>query len=235
MLRYILAYRPDEFGLAPDGEGFISFKGLLQALNEEAEWRYVRHSHIREVLLGKGREWFNVQGERIRSVEMKWAADPELSSAPLPKILLAPVRRKAHAVVMEKGLTSPAGKQLLLSSDKAMAERIGMRRDRDPVLMEIMAVAAADHGVRFRPFGRLFLTREIPPRFIAGPPVPRETLESAGTARIEASSPFPPPAGALTAGTFVLDGARDPDRQRRGKGKKSKGWKEDARKMRKRK
>jgi putative RNA 2'-phosphotransferase len=36
-----------------------------------------------------------------------------------------------------------------------------------------------------------------------------------------------------TPGTFTLDPLRDPDRYRKAKGKKRKGWKENARKMRK--
>jgi ABC-type transport system substrate-binding protein len=44
----------------------------------------------------------------------------------------------------------------------------------------------------------------------------------------------PPTESRFPAGTFILDGSRDPDRQRRMKGKKSKGWKEDAKQMRRR-
>jgi hypothetical protein len=36
-----------------------------------------------------------------------------------------------------------------------------------------------------------------------------------------------------TPGTFILDLSRDPDLYRKAKGKKRKGWKEAARKMRK--
>ena len=36
----------------------------------------------------------------------------------------------------------------------------------------------------------------------------------------------------LTPGTFPLDSSRDPDPYRRAKGKKRKGWKEEARKVR---
>ena len=39
----------------------------------------------------------------------------------------------------------------------------------------------------------------------------------------------------FTPGTFPLDAARDPDLRRRAKGKKRRGWKEEARKIRKKK
>jgi len=41
MLTYILAYRPDEFGLVPSEEGFVRYKDLLKALHEEDGWRTV--------------------------------------------------------------------------------------------------------------------------------------------------------------------------------------------------
>jgi len=69
MLVYMLGHRPDEFGLVPDSEGFIPYKELLQAIHEEEGWRYVRRSHINEVLFGGGIDRslnlrMNVSGQR---------------------------------------------------------------------------------------------------------------------------------------------------------------------------
>jgi len=50
LLNYILGNRPDEFGLVPDKEGYISLKELLKAINEEPNMAYVRETHIQEVL-----------------------------------------------------------------------------------------------------------------------------------------------------------------------------------------
>jgi hypothetical protein len=57
-LIYILAHRPDEFGLVPDPIGFVSMKELLRAIHEEPGWGYVREGHLREVLIGKDRALF---------------------------------------------------------------------------------------------------------------------------------------------------------------------------------
>ncbi len=54
-LSYVLGHRPDEFALVPDPEGFVSYKDLLQAINEEPGLGYVRQGHIHEVLFGKDR------------------------------------------------------------------------------------------------------------------------------------------------------------------------------------
>ena len=231
LIVYILGHRPDEFGLVPDSDGFVTYKELLQAIHEEPDWHYVMQSHINEVLLGKDRHLFETGDNRIRTAERRWQFDIEKPSQPLPKLLLTPVRRKAHPVVMEKGLKSGQGKYLVLSPDLEMAERIGSRRDQKPVLLEVMADAAQSEGVLFYPFGNLFLSPKIPPRFIAGPPVPKEILDKGKDVESRKEKIIPRQA-VLTPGTFFLDPSRDPDPYRRAKGKKRKSWKEEARKVR---
>lgn len=174
---YILGHRPDEFGLVPDVEGFVTYKELLWAINEEPGWSYVRQGHIHEVLSGKNRALFQAEDNQIRVFERHWHLDLEDPSHSLPKILFIPVRRKAHSAVMEKGLISIEGKYLALASDQDMALRMGRRRDQTPVLLEIMAAAAQKEEIYFYSFGHLFLTNQIPARFIFGPPVSKEDVK----------------------------------------------------------
>jgi len=228
----MLGHRPYEFGLVPDTDGFVPYKELLQAIHEEPGWHYVRQSHINEVLLGKDRSLFQPEEKRIRALDRQWQMDLDHPSDMLPKILFTPIRRKAHPVVMEKGLKPAEGKNLILAPDMEMILRIGKRRDQKPVLLEIVAASAQSKGVLFYAFGGLFLCPGVPAGFIAGPQVSKEVLESlrvAAEAKKEAAKPKPT---AFTPGTFVLDPSKDPDLQRRAKGKKRKGWKEEARKVR---
>ena len=228
---YILGHKPDEFGLVPDSEGFVTYKEFLWAVHEEPGWGYVRKGHINEVLLGRDRALFQPEEDRIRASDRRWHLDLENPSQSPPKILFVAVRRRAHPVVMEKGLTAAEGRYLVLSPDREMAARIGRRRDQKPVLLEIMAASAREAGISLYPFGNLYLTDQIPARFINGPPVSKEDIkipEKKREKRLEGRADF-------EAGTFILDLDRDPDRSRRARGKRQKGWKEKARKMRRRK
>ena len=137
-------------------------------------------------------------------------------------------------MVMEKGLKSHEGGFLVLTPDKNMALRIGKRRDQKPVLLEVMAGTAEKQNILFYAFGDLFISPQIPARFIAGPPVAKEELERPRDAE-ERKEKATPKQTDFAPGTFSLDISRDPDLQRRAKGKKRKGWKEDARKIRRRK
>jgi putative RNA 2'-phosphotransferase len=225
-LIYILAHRPDEFGLVPDGNGFITMKELIRAIHEEPGWGYVRESHIREVLIGKGRELFVWEEDRLRAVDKRWQLDLQTPSENTPKILFVAIRRKAHVQVMKKGLFSD--RPLVLSPDRDMALRIGRRRDQKPILLEVLTGPAQQQGISFHAFGELYLAKEIPAEFISGPPVPEEIREPQPPKK-EKSVPQP---SILSAGTFVLDVHRDPDVSRRRSGRKPRGWKEDSRKMR---
>jgi len=232
MLVYMLGHRPYEFGLFPDEMGFVIFKDLLQALHEEPGWGYVRQGNINEVLMGEDRGLFETAEGRIRTVERQWAFNRE-DKAELPsKILFLGIRRKAHPVVMDRGLRMIEGSGYILSPDRAMAERIGKRRDQQPVILEIMADAARTEGFSIRRFGDLFLAEEMPVRFIAGPPVPKSVVrarEEKGAKKKEQEI-FPQ----LNAGTFLFEIDKAPSQYKKDKGKKKRTWKEDARKERKR-
>ena len=230
-MRYILGHRPYEFGLVPDRDGFVTYKELLWAIHEEPGWGYVRKGHINEVLLGEDRSLFQTKENRIRALERHWRLALDNPSQTPPKILFVAVRRRAHPVLMEKGFTAMEGKYLVFSPDRDMAMRIGRRREQRPVELEIMAASAAEEGTAFYPFGNLFLANQVPARFVKGPPVSKDDLKIP-QGRAEKERETRPD---FDTGTFVLDLNRDPDLLRRYKGKKRRGWKEEARKTRRRK
>jgi len=233
-LIYVLGHRPDEFGLVPDSEGFVVYKELLQAIHEEEGWRYVRKSHIHEILIGSDREMFQAENDRIRVLERRWEKDAGNRNMSLPGLLFIPVRKRAHPVAIEKGLNAPPSGFLVLSSSKEMALRIGLRRDPDTIILEILAQQASRQGVAFYSFGDLVITDHIPPGVIAGPPVPKEVLEKKKDRAAQEKKPMKRVIVPET-GTVLLNSSRDPDPYRRAKGargKKRKGWKEEARKAR---
>jgi len=170
----------------------------------------------------------------IRALERRWQVDFENPSPSTPKVLFTTVRSRAYQVVMEKGLKSAEGRYCVLSSNKDMAFRIGKRRDQKPVLLEISSASAEKEGIKFFLFGSLFLSPGIPAKFISGPPIPKEILSRQIDAKIKKERPISKPID-FAPGTFILDVSKDPDLYRRAKGKKQKGWKEESRKIRKRK
>ena len=130
---------------------------------------------------------------------------------------------------MEKGLRSSADKYLPLSPEKEMALRIGSRRDQSPVLLEVMALQAENNGIPFYTIGQLFLAKEVPADYIIGPPVSRDVLSGReGSVKKIEERPLD-----FTAGSFILKPDRGPGSRFQTRDKKRKDWKENARKLRK--
>jgi len=85
-MTYILGHNPDEFGLVPGRDGFVTFKELLWALHEEPGWSNVRQSSINEVLMSEDRTSFEVKDKSIRSLEGK--RQPDLNIPVTSRLLL---------------------------------------------------------------------------------------------------------------------------------------------------
>ena len=205
MLIYMLGHCPYEYGLVPDSQGFITFKELLWALQEEHGWSYVNQGAINELLMSDERHHFEANEKSIRAVSRHWELNLYLPADHVPSLLYTPIRRKAHFTIIEKGLASSDNKPFVLTADKIMAERIGKRKDQKPVIVEVMARRAKVEGVNFFQFGDLVKQRE-----------------SKAEKKKDSAAEF-------SAGTFTLDVSRDPDISRRKKGQKKKGWKEELR------
>ncbi|HDI78534.1 MAG TPA: hypothetical protein ENF54_02715 [Desulfobacteraceae bacterium] len=235
LLKYILSYRPDEYGLVPESEGFFKIKELLWAVHEEKGFGYVRKGDIEEVIVREG--GFEIRGQRIRANERHWTMnmDDNGSDIDIPSILYTPIRNRAHLHVLNRGLFWGKNQYIPLFKTPEFARRIGKRKDKDPVILEIMAERAYSEGLRIIPFGTIFIAEEIPKRYIIGPPVD----EKIGLERLQKerkqklSEEQKRIRDAFSAGTFPLR-LEDKRGAKKKKGKKPKGWKEEVRRWRRR-
>ncbi len=201
MLAYMLGRRPDEFGLIPDAEGFVKVKDILKALHEEEEWGYVRLAHLNEVFLTVRVPAIEIAQNRIRAGNQR-ALSAETAPQDLPKVLFACIRRKAWPHVNIKGIQATAHPKVVLSSDRAMAERLGKRIDSDPVILTIKVQVAQDAGVSFyQQAESIYLADHIPPDCISGPPLPKDKPEDTRKPHRPAAGPQPP----VSPGSFQID------------------------------
>ncbi len=228
---YILGHNPHEFGIVPDPEGFVTIKDLVRVMHEEPDMPHASEGSINEVLMSEERALFESDGKNIRALSRHWVLDTTLPATDLPPILFTPVRRRAHVSVIENGLIKREDHFNILTPEIEMAERIGKRKDQKPVIIEVMALRAVQDGVHISMFGGLYLADEIPERFIAGPPIPKAALrekEAVTKEKKEVKDIVPD----FSPGSFFLDLRNDPDKSRRIKGRKKRGWKEEVRGMR---
>ncbi len=232
LLRYILGLRPDEFGLHPDQEGFVPLKALLAALHDEEGWRGVREGQINMLAnLPGGQAAFEVQEGLVRLKPALASLPPEKPDLnQLPKMLYAAFKPTAWPVIAVKGLFPKAGEEVVrLWADKEMAQKTGRRLSPEPVLITVRSGAAREAGAVFTPYSELlWLTTDVSPRFLIGPPVPPKEEES--PSRRPREKP-PEPAGSFHLGP--------PDREihqgkKKGKRSDSPDWKNQTRRDRRR-
>ena len=228
----ILGRHPDEFGLVPDEQGFVTVKELLKAITEEEGWRHVRRSHLNEAMLTLAAPDFETDGRRIRAIDRSRLP---VTTRPreLPKLLYTCVRRKAYPIVMEKGLVGGTGCRVVLSDEKTLAERIGRRKDQQPISITVHVDASLAEGVVYDRYGaRLFLSDYIPAGCMSGPPLPKVKRPGEETSAPRRTVP-------TDAGTFRLDPSRleTPEqktpKEKRAARRKDPEWKRERRRQRK--
>jgi putative RNA 2'-phosphotransferase len=228
MLTYILAHRPDEFGLVLSEAGFIPIKHLLKVLSAEPGWGFVRRHHLDQVVGLLSPPAFEVSGEQIRALSPEPARLRRPPGDPRPALLYIAIPPKAHARVWEEGLKPLPDRELVLAATPELARKLGRRRAPDPIMVTVQAQAAARRGVSFIGYGEsLYLAPAIPRDLLQVPPPPPEQ---------EKPKPEKPRPQAPTPGSFTLDlpGMFQPPAKPRAKGKKSEpAWKAGTRAFRK--
>jgi len=223
MLAYILERHPEEFGLIPDPDGYVKIKDLLKALNETDGWRHIRASHINELMLVDAQPPVEIDENRIRAKERSHL--PEIAPCPSPpKLLYTCVRQRSYPHVPENGLRPTDPPRVVCTQEKEMAERLGKRKDPNPVLLTIHTGKIALGEVTFSRFADIFyIADHLPAEAVTGPPLPKEPVRE--KSHEPAHAPKPP----TQAGTFFMT----PEMFGTGGTKKKKGkkkkldWKQD--------
>jgi putative RNA 2'-phosphotransferase len=226
MLTYILCHRPDEFGLVLSEDGFVPIKHLLQSLVAESGWGFVRRHHLEQLVDLLSPAAFEIVGERIRAL----SPEPARLRRPLeempPALLYVAIPPKAHAKVWEEGLKLPPDRELVLSTTKDIAVKLGRRRAPEPILVTVQAQGAARRGISLTGYGEgLYLSPALP-RDLLQLPTPPQVPEKPKPEKLR------PP----TPGSFIPDlpGLFQPAPKHKGKGKKDEPtWKAGTRALRK--
>lgn len=175
LLEYILARRPDEFGLIPNDQGFVKMKDLIKAINEDLSQSHINQSQIDEILITLNNSPVEVVDNKIRAINRETLIKPEIPDD-IPKIIYTCIRPKAYPFVIEKGIHPSNTDMVVMSSNIDMAKRIGQRKNNNSVLLKVHVRQAENEGILFSKFGEtLFLAKQIPPGCFSGPPLPKLT------------------------------------------------------------
>lgn len=198
-LTYVLGRQPDEFGLVPDEQGFVATKELLKALHQEAGWRNLRMTQFNQLIAMHHPAPIEIVDQLIRATvrnRLPRIIDPKH----LPKLLYVAIRRRAYGSVLTKGLSAGNRPYLILSADRAMAQKMGTRLDNRPVVLTIQVAASQAKGTTYQQYGEtLYLADTIAAGTFTGPPPPKEKTPPAPKV------PEKSPEAAKTPGSYFLE------------------------------
>jgi putative RNA 2'-phosphotransferase len=236
ILDYIARHAPGEHGLFWDPDGVMPWKEFYWALQEDPSLRFVREATIRELTLIGMDLSFVLDGNLLRLVgEVTKPVYPLASE--VPERLYYGLRPNNLVFVQNNGLRSSARRYVALCSERDLALRIARRRERAPILIDILARGAFEKGLPFLVAGpHLYLAESVPVEFMLFPKMSRDLAERlAGSVAKQEAKPSP----TATPGSFTVEAHHiqgyGPSPVSAGKGAKrgSKGgWKKEGRKER---
>jgi putative RNA 2'-phosphotransferase len=232
LISYMLGHKPAEFGLVPDRDGFVKIKEFLKAVCEEEGLGYIRKSHIDEILMTLPHPPVEIKDNYIRATHRDKL--PQYNSTQtLPKLLYTCVRRKAYPFVLDKGIFPMGYNRVVLSSVPEMAERMGKRKDRTPILLTVQTRKSLEKGTLFYEAGdTLYLADAIQTGCFTGPALPKQKeaaiIKEALPEKKEQKFP-----GSFILGLKDKNGRKKASRQT--KKSKETAWDKDLKKHRKQK
>lgn len=174
LLSYVLGRQPDEFGLIPNDQGYIPTKALLKALHQEEGWRHLRMAHLNQLIVMMRPAPVEIEGPLIRATD-RTRLPAIQQPKQLPKLLYMAIRRRAYASALTKGLSAGNRPYMILSSDHAMAKKMGCRLDSEPIVLTIQVSQSQTNGTRYQQYGEsLFLADTLAMGTFSGPAPPKQ-------------------------------------------------------------
>lgn len=175
----ILARNPFEYGIVPEEGGWVKLKDLHWALMQTGAFRHISVAGLQQFFELFRPAKMEIKQKYVRALpEFHAPGFLEFPVAMPPDILHLPVRPRAHAHVLSRGVM-PAGntKWIVLWTEEDMAVRTGRRRDRESLIAHVRTTYAMKHGAVFHEAGGcIYLAQWLEPQWLELPPLP-ETKE----------------------------------------------------------
>ena len=162
-MSYLLRHNPEN--LKMDRHGFVDIDELLKKLKERFP---IDKKFILEVVEKSDRKRFEIIGNKTRALYGHTIpVKLELEEDKTVKVLYHGTTPEASSEILKEGLKPMKRRRVHLSPTIEIATEVGLRRTRNPVVLEIHAEAAGKNGLRFyKATDKVYVCGAIPPRYI---------------------------------------------------------------------
>jgi putative RNA 2'-phosphotransferase len=165
-LSFLLRHNPKEYSLQFDRQGFVPWSQLLATVQERFEG--VTETELENVVKGSDKKRFELVDGKVRAT-YGHSVPVELDLEPVqpPAQLYHGTARDLALNMLREGLKPRDRRHVYLSASVEQALAVGKRRDPLPAVLIVAAGSAYSDGIRFYSSGNLFLTDQVPARFLS--------------------------------------------------------------------
>lgn len=147
-ISYALRHHPEQYCLDMDEAGWVQVEQLLNAL--EVKYGKLTETDILEIMRHSDKQRYELKDHKIRayyghSLPQKIKKAEQVP----PQILYHGTAKRFLDSIMKDGLLPMNRQYVHLSADKETAIQVGSRHDKEPVILEIMALKAYEDGIHF--------------------------------------------------------------------------------------
>lgn len=167
-----LRHEPRAHGLELDEAGWVPVSELLASVrSHDRRWRLVDQDDLARIIASSSKRRYEIDGGRIRALYGHSVPERIVrEEAVPPDLLFHGTSPDAWVLIQTEGLRPMRRQYVHLSTESGMAEQVGRRRSRVPLVLRVHAGQASRDGVRFwRGNEAVWLVRAMPSRFIAAP------------------------------------------------------------------
>ena len=162
-MSYLLRHNPKN--LKMDRHGFVDLDELVEKLNERFQ---IDEKFIFEIVEKNHRKRFEIVGNKIQALYgHTLPIKLELEEDKVAKVLYHGTTPDAASKILKEGLRPMKRRWVHLSPTIEVATEVGLRRTKNPVILEVNAEAARKNGWRFyKATDKVYVCKVVPPRYI---------------------------------------------------------------------
>jgi len=168
-MAHALRHAPQNYGLTLDEKGWVDIEALLQGLKKHSRsFKDVTVDDLQKVINESEKTRFEIKDGKIRATYgHSLPSKIEKETTEPPKVLYHGTTAKAAELILKTGL-KPMGRQYVHRSlDVKTAYQVGLRRTKNPTILQISALDANKAGINFyQEKDGIWLSDSIPPQFI---------------------------------------------------------------------
>ncbi|KJS29591.1 MAG: RNA 2'-phosphotransferase [Desulfatitalea sp. BRH_c12] len=170
IVSHALRHEPWLYELELDNQGWVNIEDLISALQgQQSEWKDLNQADIVKMINTSSKQRHEVKNNRIRALYgHSLPGKLQKRKAVPPEQLFHGTAPSMVSRIMETGLRPMSRQYVHLSIDTVMANKVGSRKAKDPLILLINAKEAHESGVVFYAGNdAVWLADTVPPEFIA--------------------------------------------------------------------